>query len=136
MQSGWVDGGFCPLTPPSKIVFITVCTARAKTWEHQVNLDYERYFPLSFSFICGITILDCKLFIVPMTATFCPLRIMTSLPNLSVCIPYRLTNNTNLAYSNLHLHPMPYNKPALRPCQLLTNTTTNKLRASGLTHVF
>lgn len=42
--------------------------------EHQVDLGCERCFPQSFSFIFGISVHACSLFLLPTTAMFCPLQ--------------------------------------------------------------
>lgn len=47
---------------------------RVDTLEYQVELACERHFPRSFSFICGVRVHGCILFLISTTETFCPLK--------------------------------------------------------------
>lgn len=55
---------------------------RGETWEHEEDLGWEHRFPGCLIFICGVTIHVYRLLLVTTTATFCPLQLNVSIPEI------------------------------------------------------
>lgn len=75
----WVS----PQYPLANIVFTLGMYGKVdETWKYRVDLGCEWDFSRSLSFIYGMTVRVCKLFLLLTTVTFCPLHEYAVCPSL------------------------------------------------------